>query len=132
VPPAGIVERDSTRVIAVSDSRIREAINYIFQHIEQPFGVQELAVHVGVSRRWLEYSFRETVGESPYKYIRRQQLEHARRLLTENPSVKVYQIAQRTGFNSAKRFMTAFRQSFGQSPREYRRSHLGDTAKSFK
>lgn len=131
VPPAGIVERDSTRVIAVSDSRIREAINYIFQHIEQPFGVQELAVHVGVSRRWLEYSFRETVGESPYKYIRRQQLEHARRLLTENPSVKVYQIAQRTGFNSAKRFMTAFRQSFGQSPREYRRAHVGESAKSF-
>jgi LacI family transcriptional regulator len=129
VPPAGIVERESTNVIAVSDSRIREAINYIFQHIEQPFGVGELAVHVGVSRRWLEYSFRENVGESPYKYIRRQQLEHARRLLAENPSVKIYQIAQRTGFNSAKRFMTAFRQSFGLSPREYRRSLNGESAK---
>jgi LacI family transcriptional regulator len=129
VPPAGIVERESTRVIAVSDSRIREAINYIFKHIEHPFGVQELAIHVGVSRRWLEYSFRETVGESPYKYIRRQQLEHARRLLGENPSTKIYQIAQRTGFNSAKRFMTAFRQSFGMSPREYRRSVHGEPAR---
>ena len=129
VPPAGIVERESTRVVAVSDSRIREAINYIFQHIEQPFGVQELAIHVGVSRRWLEYSFRETVGESPYKYIRRQQLEHARRLLAENPTSKIYQIAQRTGFNSAKRFMTAFRQNFGQSPREYRRTHHGEATK---
>lgn len=129
IPPAGIVERESTRVIAVSDSRIREAINYIFQHIEQPFGVQELAIHVGVSRRWLEYSFRETVGESPYKYIRRQQLEHARRLLAESPAIKIYQIAQRTGFNSAKRFMTAFRQSFGMSPREYRRAHHGEVTK---
>lgn len=123
IPPAGIVERDSTKVIAISDSRVREAINYIFQNIEQPFGVTDLAQHVGVSRRWLEYSFRETVGESPYKYIRRQQLEHARRLLVENPTAKIYQIAQRTGFNCPKRFMTAFRQSFGQSPREYRRSH---------
>jgi LacI family transcriptional regulator len=125
VPPAGIVERDSTKVIAISDSRVREAINYIFQNIEQPFGVSDLAIHVGVSRRWLEYSFRDTVGESPYKYIRRQQLEHARRLLVENPTIKIYQIAQRTGFNCPKRFMTAFRQSFGLSPREYRRSHQG-------
>lgn len=122
VPPVGIVERASTQVVAVSDSRIREAINYIFQHIDQPFGVSELATAVGVSRRWLEYTFRETVGESPYQYIRRQRLELARRLLAEEPTAKIYQIASRTGFSSAKRFMTAFRQAFGASPREYRRS----------
>lgn len=121
VPPVGIVERESTEVVAVSDSRIREAINYIFRHINEPFGVGEVASHVCVSRRWLEYTFRETVGESPYRYIRRQRLEYARRLLVEDPSAKIYQIAERTGFNSAKRFMTAFRKSYGLSPREYRR-----------
>lgn len=122
VPPAGIVERESTEVVAVSDDRIREAISYVFRNLDKSIGVAEIAAHVGVSRRWLEYSFRQTVGESPYQYIRRQQLEHAKRLLVEDPTAKVYQIAERAGFNSAKRFMTAFRRSFGVSPREYRKS----------
>lgn len=122
VPPVGIVERESTKVVATSDSRVREAINFVFRNLHKPFGVNDVASHLGVSRRWLEYTFREDLGESPYQYIRRQRLEYARRLLSEEPSTKIYEVAQRAGFNSAKRFMTVFRQNYGLSPREYRRS----------
>jgi LacI family transcriptional regulator len=122
IPPLGVVTRESTETVAFKDSRLCEAIDYLNKHIDHPIGVQELASHVGVSRRWMEYAFRDSLGESPYQYIRHRRLKLAQHLLEEEPTAKIYQIARRTGFSSAKQLSMAFCQEFGKSPREYQRS----------
>jgi len=45
-----------------------------------------------------------------------------RQLLEEEPTAKIYDIARRTGFSSAKQLSSAFCQCYGVSPREYQRS----------
>jgi LacI family transcriptional regulator len=122
IPPLQVVERESTATFAVADSRLRQALAFLHEHIEKPITIDQITEHAGVSRRWLEYAFRDVLGETPYQYLRRQRLAMARRLLAENPSDKVYAIAQQTGFSSAKQLAIAFHQDFGMSPREYRRS----------
>jgi len=122
IPPLQVVERESTATFAVSDSRLRDALSFLHQHIERPITIDQIKDHAGVSRRWLEYAFRDTLGETPYQYLRRQRLALARRLLAEEPTAKVYSIAQQAGFSSAKQLAIAFQQDFGMSPREYRRS----------
>jgi len=122
VPPLGVVARESTETVAFQDPRLCEAIDYLIQNIAAPLGVQELASHVGVSRRWMEYAFRDALGESPYQYIRRRRLKLARQLLEKDARVKIYTIAKQTGFSSAKQFSMAFSQEFGSSPREYQRT----------
>jgi LacI family transcriptional regulator len=121
IPPLGVVSRQSTETVAFQDARLCEAIEYLNKHIEDPIGVQELASHVGVSRRWMEYAFRDALGESPYQYIRNRRLKMAQHLLEEEPGTKIYQVARRTGFTSAKQLSMAFGQEFGISPREYQR-----------
>jgi len=105
----------------IEDSRLREAVEYVHRHLEDPIGVQELISHVCVSRRWLEYAFRAEIGVTPYQYIRLKRLEHAGALLASEPMTKIYQVARRTGFSSAKQLTMAFRQHYGVCPREYRR-----------
>jgi LacI family transcriptional regulator len=122
IPPLQVVERESTATFAVSDARLRDALSYLHQHIEKPITIDQITTHAGVSRRWLEYAFRDTLGETPYQYLRRQRLAMARRLLAEDRSAKVYCIAQQTGFSSAKQLAIAFQQDYGMSPREYRKS----------
>jgi LacI family transcriptional regulator, galactose operon repressor len=122
VPPLGVVARESTETVAFQDPRLCEAIDYLIQNIASPLGVQELASHVGVSRRWMEYAFRDALGESPYQYIRRRRLKLAQRLLEKDARTKIYEVARQTGFSSAKQFSMAFSQEFGASPREYQRS----------
>jgi LacI family transcriptional regulator len=122
IPPLQVVERESTATFAVADARLRQALSFLHEHIEKPITIDQITEHAGVSRRWLEYAFRDVLGETPYQYLRRQRLAMARRLLAENPSDKVYAIAQQTGFSSAKQLAIAFHQDFGMSPREYRRS----------
>ena len=121
IPPLGVVSRESTETVAFKDSRLCEAIEYLNKHIEHPIGVAELAAHVGVSRRWMEYAFRDALSESPYQYIRNRRLKLAQQLLETEPVAKIYQIAKRTGFSSAKQLSMSFCQEFGQSPREYQR-----------
>lgn len=122
IAPGGIVARESTASFAVSDERLRETLAYFRDHIEDPVTVAELCSHVGVSRRWLEYAFRKMMGESPFNYMRRQRLEHARQLLTEEPETKINSIARRTGYSSANQLAKVFRREYGQSPREFRKS----------
>jgi LacI family transcriptional regulator len=122
IPPIGVVVRESTETVAFQDPRLCDAIDFLNNNIANPMGVQELASHVGVSRRWMEYAFREALGESPYQYIRRRRLKLAQRLLEKNARAKIYEVAQQTGFSSAKQLSMAFSQEFGASPREYQRS----------
>ncbi len=122
IAPLGVVARESTETVAFQDPRLCRAIDYLNQNIAAPLGVQELASHVGVSRRWMEYAFREALGESPYQYIRQRRLKLAQQLLEKDARVKIYAIAKQTGFSSAKQFSMAFSQEFGSSPREYQRS----------
>jgi LacI family transcriptional regulator len=121
IPPLGVVARESTETVAFRDPRLREAIEYLNQHIGDPINVQELASHVGVSRRWMEYAFRAALGESPYQYLRHRRLELAQHLLEAETTAKIHKVARRTGFTSAKQLSVAFCQEFGCSPREYQR-----------
>jgi LacI family transcriptional regulator len=122
IPPLQVTFRESTATFAVADERLREVMVYIRSHIEDPITIGELCAHVDVSRRWLEYSFRDLLGETPFQYMRRQRLEYARRLLTDEPNTKIYRIAQRVGFSSAKQLTKVFNREFGMSPREFRQN----------
>ncbi|MDZ4656838.1 MAG: AraC family transcriptional regulator [Bythopirellula sp.] len=108
-------------LIKSGDDRLRSSILYIHQHLNDAVGVQDVIRHVGVSRRWLEYAFRDAFGISPYQYLRRVRLELARSLLVAEPQKKIYQIARSTGFSSARQFTMTFRQYFGLSPTDCRR-----------
>jgi LacI family transcriptional regulator len=120
--PLQVVERQSTATFAVTDPRLQAALTYLHDHLEDPISIDQVISHAQVSRRWLEYTFRDVLGETPYQYLRRQRLAHAKRLLATEPATKIYGIAQRSGFSSAKQLTIAFQQEFGQSPREYRRN----------
>lgn len=123
VPPLEVVERQSTQTFAVADPRLRDALQLIHDRLHLPlFSIDDVTRTAGVSRRWLEYAFRDALGETPYQYLRRQRLSKARRLLIEQPKTKIYTIAQNSGFSSAKQLAMTFQQDLGMSPREYRRT----------
>ena len=121
IPAVGVIERESTSEVLVSDPRLKEALEYIRQHLSNSITIDHLTRHISVSRRWLEYAFRDAFGESPYQYLRRQRLAKAR-LMLHDESVSIAQIASVSGFSSSKQFTAAFQAQFGVNPRQYRKS----------
>jgi hypothetical protein len=65
LPPLGVVQRQSTDVLAVNDPDIAEAIRFIREHACEPCSVPDVLKHVPVGRRWLERQFASTLGPNP-------------------------------------------------------------------
>jgi LacI family transcriptional regulator len=123
VPPVGIVARESTDVVAVDDPDLNRAMRFIREHISQPFTVADLLSEVSVSRRWLEYRFRERFGRSPHEYICEARVERAKQLLVEAGCPPLEQIAKVCGCNGARSFRLVFHRLTGMTPSEYRRAN---------
>jgi LacI family transcriptional regulator len=120
ISPAEVITRRSTDVIALADAEVAKAVRFIRDRGGRDINVEDLLEQTACSRRSLEMRFRKALGRSPYKEIRRVQIERARLLLsgTDRP---VREIADACGFKETRQLSTAFQERFGLSPRQYRR-----------
>ncbi len=121
VAPAGVVARQSTDVVAVDDPDLSLAVRYISDHLDRPFRMADLLGEVPVSRRWLEYRFRERFGHSPYAYICEARVERAKQLLLEPQRLRSEELAEACGFSGARNMRLVFQRLTGKTPAEYRR-----------
>jgi AraC-like DNA-binding protein len=85
----------------------------------------KIARAMGISVRYLHKVFQES-GDSVCEYLRASRLETARMELADprKSSVQIREIAHRAGFRSQAHFAAAFRQRYGVSATEWRRSAL--------
>jgi LacI family transcriptional regulator len=124
VPPDGLVKRASTDVIAVNDPRLAAAVQFLHERAQEPIGVDAVLRHVGVSRRWLEYGFRDALGTTPYEYLCRLRVDRARTLLRESPRTRLQEVAEGCGFSNTKQMNAAFLRLTALTPRQYREQHV--------
>jgi AraC family transcriptional regulator len=80
----------------------------------------ELAGLCSLSVRQLTRGFRASRGCSIGEYVAQSQIDHAKRLLASEESVKT--IAYSMGFASPSSFSYAFRRATGLTPRQFRQS----------
>ena len=89
-------------------------------NIEEPISLDELARHVGVSRRQLERLFQKHLNCVPTRYYLEVRLARARQLLLQT-SISIVDVAFACGFVSAPHFSKCYRDYYGIPPREERR-----------
>jgi LacI family transcriptional regulator len=122
VSPRGIVERQSTNVLAVGDPDISRAIRFLWDHLDQDIGVDEVAAAIGLPRRTLTRRFRQALGRSIIDELRRKRLQETKQLLLET-NLAVTDIAVQAGFRSESLLYRAFRSQFQMTPCQFRASH---------
>jgi LacI family transcriptional regulator len=120
VPPAGVVARRSTDMLAVPDPHVAAALAFIQRSYQRALTVSAVLREVPTHRKKLEGGFRRHVGHGIMREIRRARVEHAKRLLimTDLPLAGV---AQRSGFVSAQKMTEIFGKIAGMPPSRYRR-----------
>lgn len=120
VPPIGVVERQSTDTVAISDPEVSAAIRFIREHAHEPINVEAILRAVPAARRSLEKRFRALLGRSPLEEIRRVHVERAKQLLATT-DLSMPDVAQASGFGGAAWFSKAFRDLVGEPPVSYRK-----------
>jgi LacI family transcriptional regulator len=119
IPPAGVVERQSTDTTAIRDPDVSEAIRFIRQNAHRPIGVIDVLDAVPTARRSLEKRFRTSLGRSPLEEIRRAHVERAKHLL-RSTDLPMPAVAEGSGFSSAAWLSKVFHDLAGETPTKYR------------
>lgn len=125
IEPQRIETRQSTDVIAIDDSDIARAVQYIREHACDEITVNDIVKRMPFSRRVLESRFLKIVGRTPHKEIVRIKMNRVKHLLTET-GLTLTAIAAQTGFQHEEYLSAAFKKQFGVPPSRYRSSHIQD------
>ena len=121
IPPARIVERASTDVVAIEDPITVSAVRFIRDHVGEGIAVKDVMAHVKRSRTDLEQRFRLWLKGSVRSEILRRRMDRVCALLQQT-NLGLEEIARRAGYSSAAHLCRLFQNHFKQSPTEFRQS----------
>ncbi|SIR31323.1 response regulator transcription factor [Halanaerobium kushneri] len=100
---------------------ILKAKKYLKHNFNQEISLEHTAKEINVSSGYLSHLFKEKSGISFTEYLNQLRISEAKKLL-RNKGLKIYQIADQTGYNNPYYFSRVFKKVTGISPTEYRKS----------
>lgn len=100
--------------------KLQNAIELMEANIEEPLSADDIAGHIGISRRQLERLFKKYLDSVPSKYYQQVRLERARSLLHQS-NLSIMEIALQCGYSSGAHLSTSYRNNYGMTPSEERR-----------
>ena len=104
------------------DEAIREAQDFIEDHITEKLTVRQVLKEVSLSERSFIRRFKSATGVAPLEYIQRTKVEYAKRQLEEE-STSVKEISYSTGYADINYFRSTFKRYTGLTPLAYRRQY---------
>ena len=84
--------------------------------------LDEIAGRLGITPEYLGTQFHQELGINFSAYVRKFRIEKAKKLLL-GTDMKLYEIAEHTGYSDAKYFSRVFKTETGMLPADYRKSY---------
>jgi AraC-like DNA-binding protein len=103
----------------ILDGPVAKAVRALNSSPSEPWSLDRLARHAGLSRTALATKFRDGVGEPPMRYLAEVRLRRAARELADG-QLTLHEVARRAAYATDASFAKAFKRRFGQSPGAYR------------
>lgn len=110
----------SGEIISGSFTYIQDALQYMTDHLSEAPTALELAEKYGVSKTKFHHDFLEMTGSSYHDFLSEMRMNYAKSLLRHGTSI--IETALEVGYSGEASFIAAFRQHFGITPGEFRRS----------
>lgn len=104
----------------VTDSRIRQTLAFMEQHLDSPIDNKSLARAVALSNNAFIRLFSHTMGQSPQEYLLKRRIEKAA-ILLHNTDLTIEAIADACAFYDRSYFSRIFKRHFGDGPATYRK-----------
>ncbi len=114
---------DENQLPKVHNKRVQRILELIQSSYQDPLlTLGSIAKEIGVHKGYLSRVFKEETGFCCYEYLQQFRIRKAKRLLREE-SLKIYEIAEATGFHTYDQFCIVFKKSEGMSPTVYKESY---------
>jgi AraC family transcriptional activator FtrA len=103
------------------DDSLASTLAWMTEHLDLPLTVEQLARRAAMSPRTFARRFRAATGTTPHRWVLRQRMLLAQRLL-ETTDEPVALVAARCGFTSTAGMRVHFQRQVGAAPASYRRA----------
>lgn len=88
--------------------------------LKTDFSLPDLAQRLGTSIHTLSQAINDGLGKSFFEMVAGYRIEEAKKLLRDQPNIKIEEIAEQVGYNSKSSFNTVFKKLTGATPSEFR------------
>lgn len=102
-----------------AESTIARIKDYINHHLSSDLSLTALGKATGFNPTYLSRMFKRDEGIGLHDYITDCRINLAKSLLM-NTNMKIYEIAQKSGYDNSNYFIRTFKLIVGQTPQEYR------------
>lgn len=106
-----------------SEDSYKQIVDSVIEYISVNYGkdisLNLLSQKVHITPNYLSKIFRDVVGENFKEWLTQYRISKAKELLLD-PSLKIFEIGYRVGFNDYKHFASTFKKYVGCSAKEYR------------
>ncbi len=110
-------------VFSVPDPRVSDALRFMGANLHDcSLTVADVAAQAGLSRSGFSRLFKVETGSSPGRMLARMRVQLAGDLLSGKGAWQVKEVVARAGFRRSDVFARAFREWYGTTPSEFRRS----------
>ena len=123
-----IVRETSAQIAPAATYLIQRALAFIDKNASGHLRVEDVAKHLGVSRRLLEYRFAEYESHSIASAIRTAWLNRAKKLLSHTTATSTV-VARQLGFANPKSFHAIFTRENGITPGEWKKKSVETNVK---
>lgn len=103
--------------------RIYQAKDILLKQIDDPPSLLALARQVGLNDCTLKREFKQVFGTTVFGYLHQSRMQQARSLLLDQ-QCSVTEAARKVGYRNLCAFSTAFRKTFGVSPKALQKSSV--------
>ncbi|WP_334332919.1 AraC family transcriptional regulator [Companilactobacillus sp. HBUAS59544] len=102
--------------------KLSKIISYVETHSQEALTLNQLASQAHLSPGYFSRVFKKQMGQSVMEYVNLVRLKNAFELLT-NTKYNLQVISDRVGFPNVKSFRKIFKKIYGETPKQYRKSH---------
>jgi YesN/AraC family two-component response regulator len=113
-------QEEAPRELTPDERFMQRARQNVLNHLEDDdYDREALASDMGASASTLYNKLRAIANVNVTTFIRGIRMDEARRIATENPDIRISDLAYRVGFRDPRYFSTTFKKHFGMQPTEF-------------
>ena len=109
---------DSMHYLRLSDS-IKPALSYIENHYSENISLDDLARTAGFNKRYFCKIFKSLTTKTPIEYLNLYRINIAKKMLLDNYTRSVSEVAYACGYNDSAYFIRIFKKTLNTTPAKF-------------
>lgn len=121
-PPSASFETFVKSSFSSKNRYIVQALAYIEEHYQENLSIKDVCKALLISESYLTKLFKENTSYSFVDYLTNYRMKKACQLL-QNPTLKIYSIAEEVGYKDQRYFSVLFKKIVGLTPKQFRENN---------